>query len=164
MNMKKPFAYLQTIGLGAVNGFIFGIFTQIAYAIRFRLWLREIDRIAAETGASIDDFGYPWTWWMIAFFFMFVFAVVSPFMHWLRSKSALSRMRLWQEIGIISVIVSLPPVILYLYYWSSAYPVVEALFLLGMAFVINSIFGGFLQMVSNSHVRRKKSFRYRGAG
>ena len=162
INMKNLFTYLRATGLGAVNGFIFGSFSEIAYQIRFRFTLRELDRIAVEGGPIIDVM-YPWHWWTLPFFFMLVFAIVSPFMHWLRSKRALSRMRLWQGIGLMSVVLSLP-ILVYYYYWSGFFSAGAVLFLFGLAFVLNSIFGGFLQMVSNYSARRKESFVHRGAG
>jgi len=158
--MKNLFAYLRAIGLGAMNGFIFGSICEIVYQIRFRFVLRELDRIAAEGGPNIDVW-YPWHLWTLPGFFMLVFAIVSLFMHWLRSKRALSRTRLWQEIGLLSVVVSLLPIY---YYWSSVFSIGAVLFLFGLAFVLNSIFGGFLEMVSNNQARRKRPFLHKGAG
>jgi hypothetical protein len=75
--------------LGAISGFIFGGLCEIANRIRFEFQLREVERIAAR-GGPIIDMAYALRWWVLPCFFMLVFAALSPFVHWLRSKHSLS--------------------------------------------------------------------------
>jgi hypothetical protein len=162
-NMKNPLAYGSAALLGGLNGFIFGYFCELAYRIKFNAFMRELGKIADE-GGPIVDVWYPWDWWTLPCFFMLIFAIVSLFMHWTRSKRVLLKARLWQEIGFISVAISLLPIVVYHYYRVSVFSVGTVLFLFGLAIVLNSLFGGFLQIASDYRARRKKSFMHRGAG
>ena len=147
-NMKNALAYGRAAILGALNGFIFGYLCELAYRVKFNAFMRELGRIADEAGPIVDVW-YPWDWWMLPGFFVSIFAIVSLFMHWTRSKRALSKARLWQEIGLISVAVSLLPILVYHYYRVSVFSVGTVLFLFGLAIVLNSLFGGFLQIASD---------------
>jgi hypothetical protein len=158
--MKTPFAYWRASVLGAVDGFIFGGLCEIANRIHFEFQVREAARLAAE-GGPIIDMAYILRWWVTPCFFLLVFAIVSLVVHWLRANRALSVTRLWQEIGFVAVSACVLPTLAY--GWSRGLPFTSAIvgtsiFLFGLAFALNFIFGAFLQMVANYHARRKDIF------
>jgi hypothetical protein len=157
--MKNPFTYWHAVVLGAVDGFIFGGCCEIANRIQFEFRLRELERIAAE-GGPIIDIAYVLRWWMLPCFFLLVFAVVSLFVHWLRSSRSLSITRLWQEVGFVAVAACVLPTLIY--GWLNDLPfnseiIGTSFFLFGLASVLNFMFGAFLQMVANYHARRREN-------
>ena len=156
--MSNPLAYWRGSVLGAVNGFIFGGLCEIANRIYFDFQLRELERIAAK-GGPIIDIAYVLRWWMLPCFFMLVFAVVSLFMHWLRSNRSLSILRLWVEVGLVAVAACVMPTLIYGLLNGLPFTgeiIGTSVFLFGLAFVLNFLFGAFLRMVINYNARRKE--------
>ena len=163
---RNPFAYWCAALLGALNGFLFGYLCELANRIRFNSFLRELERIADE-GGPIVDVWYPWVWWTLPITFLGIFAIACLFIYWLRFNRSLSIVRLWQEIGFVSVMLFLFPMVLYYRWagWTFGFTFVgEVLFLLGLAFALNSIFGGILQILSNHFVRSPKNLFPKDAG
>jgi hypothetical protein len=155
MNLKNLCAHWRAGVLGAVYGFFFGGFCEIANRTHFEFQARELVRISAEGGPDIDIW-YHLHWWALPCLFMLVFAIVSPFVHWIRSKRSSSIKRLWQEVGFAAVSVCVLPTLAY--GWLSGLPInseiiVTILFLFGLAFAFSFIFAAFLQMVANYRVR-----------
>jgi hypothetical protein len=88
--------------LAAIDGFIFGSLCEIANRIYFQFQLREVEAIAAR-GGPIIDIAYGLKWWALPVMFLLVFAPVSLLVHWLHFRRHVSALRLWQEIGLVSV-------------------------------------------------------------
>ena len=94
--------YSLAMLLGAIDGFIFGCFCEIPNRIWFQFQLREVEAIAARGGPTID-IAYMLNWWALPVIFLLVFAPISIFVHWLRHSRSISALRLWQEIGLLAV-------------------------------------------------------------
>jgi len=160
--MKNRFVYSRAVGVGVVNGFIFGLLCEIANRRYFEFQLRKLN----EGGCCVDGM-YPWSWWILPCFFLLVFAITSLFVHWLRSNRTVSITRLWQEIGFGSVIAWLLLMLIYnglngQQFFSSL--IVKGLFLFGLAFIFNAILGRLLEKLSNNNMHRKENSIPKNAG